>query len=243
MNFMVYLLAIFTAHCPPMTYRFINYLTVVFTSSLSRRSTAVTPPHLMEPFLDPHLKVVQDTVCLSVPCEFMQWSRQSEENWILQVRLAQAQSCSYAGSKPSVTFNICNQDDLHEIDQIMLWESVGACGDPKAVGVIIKLKQCRFNPHAMLKLALRISSHNQTSYFLLMNNVVTWFHSPLTWSQDTVVVICLWNCLLMELHVSTRWLSCSSVKALIYVFLVFCVFPRGRINLLWCIYEQKPPLL
>lgn len=75
MNFMVYLLAIFTAHCPPMTYRFINYLTVVLTSSLSRRSTAVTPPHLMEPFLDPHLKVVQDTVCLSVPCEFMQWSR------------------------------------------------------------------------------------------------------------------------------------------------------------------------
>lgn len=39
MNFMVYLLAIFTAHCPPMTYRFINYLTVVFTSSLSRRSS------------------------------------------------------------------------------------------------------------------------------------------------------------------------------------------------------------
>lgn len=38
MNFMVYLLAIFTAHCPPMTYRFINYLTVVFTSSLSRRT-------------------------------------------------------------------------------------------------------------------------------------------------------------------------------------------------------------
>lgn len=75
MNFMVYLLAVFTAHCPLMTYRFINYLTVVFTSSLSRESIAITPPHLMELFLDPHLKVVQGTVCLSVPCEFMQWSR------------------------------------------------------------------------------------------------------------------------------------------------------------------------